>query len=140
MKTLLSIAAAVAALLLCGATETPEPPLVWNGGKGQPSSVTLTIKTPAPDQPLQKLVLRSRSINKWWNISKVKLEGVRADGSAVALCEQPWYNRGEDNSARTFDLELDPGKQPFPEYRLTLSRPHGYIHMEIGRASCRERV
>lgn len=131
MKTLLSIAAVVAALILCGAAETPELPLVWNGGEGQPSSVMLTLKTPAPDQPLLKLMLRSRSINKWWSISEVKLEGVRTDGTAVTLCKQPWYNRGDDNSVKTFELELDPGKQPFPEYRLTLSRPHGYIHMEL---------
>ncbi len=106
-----------------------ELPALWNGGKRKPSNVTLTIRS-ATAEPLAKVVLHSRSINKWWSISKVTLAGVR-NGETVELADQPWYMRGDDNTAKTFSLTLTAGNEPFSEYRLTLYRPHGFIHMEL---------
>ena len=108
-----------------------EPPAVWIGGEGKPAAVTLSIRF-AEGEKLSKIVLNSRSINKWWSISSVKLEGVR-NGNAVKLADEKWYARGEDNTAKDFSLTLDPGAETFPEYQLTLYRPHGFIHMELSK-------
>ncbi|WP_294508931.1 beta-galactosidase [uncultured Victivallis sp.] len=104
-------------------------PASWTGGSARPEAVTLSVRLEKGDR-LSKIVLTSRSPNKWWFISGVTLEGVR-EGEAVKLADETWYSRGEDNSSKEFSLTLNPGGESFPEYRIILRRPHCYIHMQL---------
>lgn len=106
-----------------------ELPAIWKGGEGRPSTVTLTIRIPG-GEPLSEIALKSRSINRWWAISGVTLEGVR-DGKTVKLATKPWFVRGEDDTPKVFAIKLNPGAEGFSEYRLSLRRPHGFLHMEL---------
>lgn len=143
LKHWLVLAALAAAPLLRGGDENigvsalPAPdtgtvselPAIWKGGEGRPSTVTLTIRIPG-GEPLSEIALKSRSINRWWAISGVTLEGVR-DGKTVKLAAKPWFVRGEDDTPKVFAIKLNPGAEGFSEYRLSLRRPHGFLHMEL---------
>jgi hypothetical protein len=103
-------------------------PVKWRGGKGKPSRVSLDVVIPRKAQ-LQRVALTSKAPNKWWAITHVKIVGIHGN-KATPLLDKDWYERGKVKTSKTFTLDCE-AKGIFDSLRVVLSRPHGFINMEL---------
>ncbi len=105
--------------------------VIFNTGKKSPTKVSITVK---PDKPelLKAVELTSVSINKWWNIKSVEVYvDQKGDGKFKLIKKEDWYDRGKDNSSKTFNKTIDLGGQEVAALKVVLKRPHPFIWMRL---------
>lgn len=105
----------------------------FKAGEEAPEWVEFVIILDKPEK-LDHVELVSRSANKWWNISSYQLLAASAAGRGFEEIQKTdWYNRGEDDSRKTFTRKIPLNGWEIKRLVLIIQRPHRDTYMNLSR-------